>query len=72
VLLQELLVIALELVVDDDAPHCCATLAELPRSPKIGSVDLRVVGQLLGLSEAGVERLAGVVGVAPLDRCEVP
>jgi hypothetical protein len=66
--LQELLVLALELVVDDDAPHCCAPLAELAGSSKVGTVDLGVVGELLRLSEAGIELLARILAIAPPGR----
>jgi hypothetical protein len=44
--LQELLVFAFQFVVEDDAPHRCATLVEALLRPQIRSVDLGVVREL--------------------------
>ena len=43
-LLQELLVVALQLVVEDDAADDRASLSEPLGLPFVGAVDLRVVG----------------------------
>ena len=59
-LLQEPLVLALQLVVEDDAPDPPAVLAQARLGASVGAVDLRVVRQLPRLPEAGVERLAGL------------
>ena len=61
-LVQEPLVVALELVVEDDAPNPTALAAEALLGALIGAIDLRVVRQLARLPEAGVEGLAGFVG----------
>ena len=59
-LLQEPLVLALQFVVEDDAPYPAAVLAQACLSAGVGAVDLRIVRELSGLPEAGVERLAGL------------
>ena len=60
-LVQEPLIVALELVVQDDATDSAALLAQALLGALVGAIDLGVVGQLARLSEAGVERLAGLV-----------
>jgi len=57
-LLQELLILALQLVVEDDAPDAPAAGPEALLRAKERAIDLGVVGQLARLSEAGIERLA--------------
>ena len=59
---EEPLVVPLQLVVEDDAADAPASVADARLSALVGAVDLDVVGQLTGLPEAGVERLAGFVG----------
>jgi len=67
--LPELLVLALELVVEGDAPDAPSLAAETLFRPQVSPVDLTVVGQLARLPEASVELLAGVssVLVIPLE-----
>jgi hypothetical protein len=57
-LLQEPLVLALQLVVEDDAPDPAALLAQARLGASVGAVDLRVVRELPRLPNASVERLA--------------
>jgi hypothetical protein len=61
--LPELLVLALELVVEGDAPDAPSLAAETLFGPQVSPVDLTVVGQLARLPEASVELLAGVSSV---------
>jgi len=61
--LAELLVLALELVVEGDAPDAPSLAAETLFRPQVSPVDLTVVGQLARLPEASVELLAGVSSV---------
>ena len=61
-LVQEALIVALELVVEDDAPNPTALAAETLLGALVGAIDLGVVRQLARLSDAGVEGLAGLVG----------
>jgi len=56
---EEALVVALELVVQDHALHPSALVAQALLSPLVGAIDLRIVRELARLPEAGVERLAG-------------
>ena len=60
-LLQEALVLALELVVEDDAPEAIAALGEPVGGLQVGAVDLGVMLQFPRLAEARVERLSGVL-----------
>ena len=60
-LVQEPLIVALELVVQDDSPDSAALIAQALLGALIGAIDLGVVGQLARLPEAGVEGLAGLV-----------
>ena len=60
-LLQEALVLALELVVEDDAPNAIAALGEAVGGLQVGAIDLDVVLQLARLPDARVERLSGVL-----------
>ena len=60
-LVQEALIVALQLVVEDDAPNPTALAAQTLLGALVGAIDLGVVRQLARLSEAGVERLAGLV-----------
>ena len=57
-LVQEPLVVALQLVVQDHAIHSAALLSKALLGMRVGAIDLRVVRQLARLSEARVERLA--------------
>ena len=61
-LVQEPLIVALQLVVEDDAPNPTALAAETLLGALVGAIDLGVVRQLARLPEAGVEGLAGFVG----------
>ena len=60
-LLQEALVLALEFVVEDDAPQAVATLGDPVGGLQVGSIDLDVVLQLARLPDARVERLSAVL-----------
>jgi len=59
-LVEESLVIALELVVQDDAIHAATLFADSFLSASVRSIDLSVVRQLARLPEAGVEGLRTV------------
>jgi hypothetical protein len=61
-LVQESLVVALQLVVQDDPIHPAALLADTLLSAQVCAIDLRVVRQFSRLSEAGVERLTRLPG----------
>jgi hypothetical protein len=67
--LPEPLVLALELVVEGDAPDAPSLAAETLFGPQVSPVDLTVVGKLARLPEASVELLAGFssVVVIPLE-----
>jgi hypothetical protein len=54
---QEPLVVALQLVVEDHAIHAAALLTQALLGAHVGPIDVRVVRQLTRLSEAGVKRL---------------
>jgi hypothetical protein len=56
------LVVALQLVVQDDAIHSAALLAEALLGAQLRTVDIGVVRQLARLSEASVKGLAGLPG----------
>jgi hypothetical protein len=56
-LVQEPLIIALEFVIEDDAPNPAALVTKSLRGALIGGVDIGVVRQLARLSEAGMEGL---------------
>ena len=58
-LVQEPLIVALQLVVEDDAPNPPALVPEALLGALVGAIDLGVVRQLARLPEAGVEGLAG-------------
>jgi hypothetical protein len=58
-LVEESLIVALQLVVEDDAPNPTALAAETLLGALVGAIDIGVVGQLARLSETGIERLAG-------------
>ena len=60
-LVQEPLIVALELVVEDDAPDPAASVPQSLLGALVGAIDLGVVRQLARLSDAGVEGLAGLV-----------
>jgi hypothetical protein len=60
-LVQEPLVVALELVVEDDASNPTALAAETFLDALVGAIDVVVMRQLARLSEAGPERLKGLV-----------
>jgi hypothetical protein len=61
--LQEVLVLAFELVVEDDALDASALVTNLRLEVAVRAVDLGVVGQLARLLEAGVERLPRLASV---------
>ena len=63
-LVEEPLIVALELVVEDDAPDPSALAPESLLGALVGAIDLGVVRQLARLPEAGVEGLAGLVRCA--------
>jgi hypothetical protein len=63
-LVQKSLVVALQLVVQDDAVHSAALLADTLLSAQVCAIDLRVVRQFSRLSEARVVRLAWLVTAA--------
>jgi len=63
-LVQKSLVVALQLVVQDDAVHSAALLADTLLSAQVCAIDLRVVIKFSRLSEARVERLAWLVTAA--------
>ena len=56
-LLQPLLVLALELVLEDDATDVRALLAKPLLVAQVGAIELGVVRQLARPADAGVERL---------------
>ena len=60
-LVEKTLVVALQLVVENDAADAPAFAAEPFLCALVGAIDLGVVGQLARLPEAGVERLAGFI-----------
>ena len=60
-LVEEPLIVALELVVENDAPNPAALASQAFVGALIGAIDLGVVRQLAGLPDAGVEGLAGLV-----------
>ena len=60
-LVEEPLIVALELVVENDAANPAALASQAFVSALIGAIDLGVVRQLAGLPDAGVEGLAGLV-----------
>ena len=74
--MQEPLVIALQLVVQDHAIDSAALLAEALLGGQVRAIDLRIVRQLPGLSEARVERLAWLprafVSLVPIRFEQVP
>ena len=59
-LLQELLVLALQFVVEDDAFDARAARLELLRGPQVRPEQLRVMRELTALDGAGIERLYGL------------
>ena len=61
-LVEESLIVALQLVVEDDAPNPTALCAETLLGALVSAIDVGVVRQLARLSDAGVEGLAGLVG----------
>ena len=72
VLLQPLLIFALELVVEDDAPNLRALVAEPFLFPQVGAIELGVVRQLTRPAHAGVEGLLPrIVAVAAMGFEEV-
>jgi hypothetical protein len=72
VLLEPFLVLALELVVEYDAPNLPALLAEPFLFPQVGAIELGVVRQLTRPAHAGVEGLLPrIVAVAAMGFQEV-
>jgi hypothetical protein len=63
-LVEESLIVALQLVVEDDAPNPTAIAAETLFGALVGAIDVGIVGQLARLPEAGPERLTGLVQAA--------
>jgi hypothetical protein len=61
-LVQEPLVVALQLIIEDDPLNPAVLAAKAPLGALIGAVDLRVVRELAALPDAGVEGLAGFMG----------
>jgi hypothetical protein len=61
-LMQEALIVALELVVEDDPPDSAASIPQSLLGPLVGAIDLGVVRQLARLSDTRAEDLAGLVG----------
>ena len=59
---QEALIVALQFVVEDDAPNPTALAAYTLLGALVGAIDLGVVRQLARLSDAGVEGLTRLVG----------
>jgi hypothetical protein len=57
-LVKEPLIVPLQLVVEDNALNASALVAQALVGTLISSIDVGVVGQLAGLPDAGVERLA--------------
>jgi hypothetical protein len=70
-LLEELLILALEFIVENDAADARAFAAETLGSVRVRAVDLRVVGQLAWLLDARVESLmpSRASGLSPW-RCD--
>jgi hypothetical protein len=60
-LVQESLIVALQLVVEDDAPDPTGTIPQSLLGALVGAIDLGVVRQLARLPEAGPEPLTGLV-----------
>jgi hypothetical protein len=60
-LVQETLVVALHLVVEDDALDAVTLLSYASLGSLVGAVDLDIVVELARLPEVGVELLAGLV-----------
>ena len=65
-LLEELLILALELVVQNDALDACAARLEALRFALVRAVDLRVVLDLARLLQVRVERLAVVAAAVAI------
>jgi hypothetical protein len=63
---QPPLVVALELVVEDDPLDACAALEQARRGVFVGTVELEIVFQLSLAHEAGVEGLMAPVVVVPM------
>ena len=61
-LLAEPLIVALQLVVQDDTPDPYTIAVESLGRTQIGPIQLRVVTELARFHHTGIERLAGVVG----------
>ena len=61
VLVEESLIVALQLVVEDDAPNPTALAADTFLGALVGAIDPGVVGQFARLPDARVERLTGLV-----------
>jgi hypothetical protein len=60
---QEMLVIAFQLVVENDPPHFIATVPKALAGVQIGPVEFRIVGQFSRLHDPGIERLLRFVSV---------
>src|SRR5688572_21008469 len=75
-LVQESLIVALQLVVEDDAPNPTALAAETALGALVGAIDAGIVRQLAWLPEAGPERLTwlvrSVTALVPVGLEQVP
>jgi hypothetical protein len=60
-LVEESLIVTLEFVVEDDAPHPAALASKALLGALVGAIDGRIVHQLARLSDASVKGLAGLV-----------
>jgi hypothetical protein len=56
-LVEESLIVALQLIVEDDAPDPAATIPQALLCALVGAIDLGVVRQLARLPQAGPKRL---------------
>jgi hypothetical protein len=71
-LLQPFLILALELRLEDDAPHVGTLLSELFFLAYVGAIDLDVVGQFTRAIQARVEGLLrALLTVATVRRCRL-
>jgi hypothetical protein len=69
-LLEEVLVLAFELVVEHHTPGAATLVSNLPLGIPTGAIDLNVVGQFARLPQTGVEGLPRLSGVLTSIRFE--
>ena len=62
---EEPLIVPLQLVVQHDPVDDGARLPEALDGPRVGAIELGIVGQFSRLHEAGVVRLRGALAVGP-------